>query len=74
LKNKEIYFENLDGFRTIAFLLVFVQHAISPLVGSNFQEGTRLFEFLRVFVSQGENGVSFFFVPVSYTHLTLPTN
>ena len=55
------YFPNLDGLRTIACLLVYMQHGFGPLVGSLINELAILSPVRRIFAA-GDLGVSFFFV------------
>lgn len=55
------YFPNLDGFRLLAFLLVFLNHGFYTL--PNFtQEGTVLHYISNALIRNGGAGVSFFFV------------
>lgn len=56
------YFPNLDGLRTIAFLLVYMQHGLDPLVGL-FVDRLGVFALpVRSLFTAGKIGVSFFFV------------
>lgn len=57
---KKIYFANLDGLRSIAFLLVFLQHSVSDqlLNGHN----NVVSSFLKMLFRGGATGVSVFFV------------
>jgi peptidoglycan/LPS O-acetylase OafA/YrhL len=57
---KKIFFPNLDGLRTIAFLLVFLQHSVSDqlLQGHNGVTDS----FLKMLFRGGAIGVSVFFV------------
>jgi peptidoglycan/LPS O-acetylase OafA/YrhL len=57
-----IYLEHLDGFRTLAFLAVFANHCLAPVVAT-LDLGTGVVGLLgHVAVSQGETAVGFFFV------------
>jgi peptidoglycan/LPS O-acetylase OafA/YrhL len=58
----KVYFSNLDGLRSVAFLTVFIQHTNSGWVSSfNFYEHF-WFRFIRMFLFLATDGVSFFFV------------
>ena len=60
MENK-IYFNNLDGLRTVAFLMVFIQHGFSRTIELLQIENVYLNKFLML-ISSGGNGVSIFFV------------
>lgn len=60
-KKPKVYFENLDGLRTLAFLIVFFSHSIIYFVQSLGREHPLLGRFLMIFCF-GENGISIFFV------------
>jgi peptidoglycan/LPS O-acetylase OafA/YrhL len=57
----KVFFPNLDGLRTIAFLMVFIQHAILPSFNHLSVKGT-FWETILMFIGNGANGVSIFFV------------
>lgn len=60
-KKSKIFFENLDGLRTIAFLLVFVSHSFKEWSSNrNFYTNLPL-RFLHMTLSSGGLGVSIFF-------------
>ena len=59
----DVHFENLDGLRFVAFLLVFVFHAFSALQPQSTNAVIRiLVSGLTFHFQSGEYGVSFFFV------------
>jgi peptidoglycan/LPS O-acetylase OafA/YrhL len=57
---KKIYFPNLDGLRSIAFLLVFFQHSVSDQLLNRYNGALGLFS--NRLLRGGEMGVSVFFV------------
>jgi peptidoglycan/LPS O-acetylase OafA/YrhL len=57
---KKTYFPNLDGLRTIAFLLVFLQHSVSDQLLNGY-DGV-IGSFLKMLFRGGATGVSVFFV------------
>jgi peptidoglycan/LPS O-acetylase OafA/YrhL len=57
---KKTYFPNLDGLRTIAFLLVFLQHSVSDQLLNDYN-GV-ISSFLKMLFRGGATGVSVFFV------------
>ncbi len=62
LNNEKIFFPNLDGFRFMAFLLVFLHHSLAEIINS-MGEGGAVFTTLRIGLFQSAPlGVSFFFV------------
>lgn len=58
-QNKTVYFPNLDGFRTIAFLIVFLGHCF---ILFDFGERTVVIKYLSKFFAKPGIGVHFFFV------------
>lgn len=56
-----VFFPNLDGLRTIAFSIVFLQHGLSPSLNLLSYKGT-FWEPLIAMLTNGANGVSIFFV------------
>jgi peptidoglycan/LPS O-acetylase OafA/YrhL len=67
------YFDNLNGLRTLAFLIVFLQHTFSEWIyGVNVQNGWGG-KILRLIFQSGDLGVSAFFVLSGFliTHLLL---
>ncbi len=61
LPNDKVYFKNLDSIRFIAAIMVFLQHALRPMLGYLPMESTLLKKWLLL-ISNGEFGVSIFFV------------
>ena len=58
-QNKTVYFPNLDGFRTIAFLIVFLGHCF---ILFDFGERTVVIKYLNKLFAKPGIGVHFFFV------------
>lgn len=70
-KSEVVYFDNLDGLRFFAFLIVFISHAVLFL---GYQNTSNVFSFLKNYIlTNGDIGVSFFFVLSGFliTHLLL---
>lgn len=61
--NKSAYFPNLDGFRTISFLIVFLGHC---LILFDFGERTFILKYLSKILGKPGMGVHFFFVLSGY--------
>lgn len=59
IQGKHVYFPNLDGFRSIAFLMVFFAHFY---ILFNFGSTTRITNILLRLFGLGNAGVNFFFV------------
>ena len=62
VSSPKVYFSNLDGLRSVAFLAVFIQHTNSGWVGSFDFYGHFWFRFVRMFLFLATDGVIFFFV------------
>lgn len=61
-KEEKVFFPNLDGFRFLSFLIVFLLHGFAPVVNAH-QGGGFIITTLRIALFQsGQLGVSFFFV------------
>jgi len=61
-RSPSVYFNNLNGLRTIAFLMVFLQHAFFEWM-AEFDAGSGLYgKFLKLIFQSGGLGVSAFFV------------
>lgn len=58
-QQRPVYFPNLDGFRSIAFLMVFFAHCYTLF---NFGSGTGVTNVLQKLFGLGNVGVNFFFV------------
>ncbi|MEO6720649.1 MAG: acyltransferase [Ferruginibacter sp.] len=61
LKERKIFFPNLDGLRTIAFLMVFIWHALKAPFDMLAIDNPLLQKFFYFFLN-GKTGVSIFFV------------
>ena len=61
---KKVYFNSLDGLRTLSFFIVFVSHAFSKILVESLSSGKSdfLINLLRAIFRSGEEGVSIFFV------------
>lgn len=61
-KEEKVFFPNLDGFRFLSFLIVFLLHGFAPVINAH-QGGGFIVTTLRIALFQsGQLGVSFFFV------------
>ncbi len=60
MQNNKVYFHNLDGLRFLAFLSVFVSHAVLFFGYNNDNENFYLLK--KLFLVNGDLGVIFFFV------------
>jgi peptidoglycan/LPS O-acetylase OafA/YrhL len=60
--NQSIYFENLNGFRTIAFLMVFLQHSFFEWMAELEVDSGLRGKSLKLIFQSGGLGVSAFFV------------
>ena len=61
-KEEKIFFPNLDGIRTVAFLLVFLQHAFYNFFHTFEGNNSVLDSLIGLFFLKGGTGVQIFFV------------
>jgi peptidoglycan/LPS O-acetylase OafA/YrhL len=60
MPNEKIYFKNLDTIRFIAALMVFLQHALRPIIDRLPIHNT-LLKYSVMLITNGAFGVSIFF-------------
>lgn len=61
-KQDRVFFPNLDGFRFLSFLIVFLLHGFAAVINSHPVDGFIATTFTIAFFQSGQLGVSFFFV------------